>query len=73
MGLDFYELSKTMAILLKQYGLSTGDVVHLILENNDHILTLLGGIWILGGICSISPVSTNTKAIEYQVSLHKFT
>ena len=69
MGSEFHLLSKKFAVSFKQVGLEKGDVVHLITGNCNETIGILGGIWILGGVCSLSSMTTDVKTIETQVSL----
>jgi len=57
MGSGFRMLSQKYAILFKQIGLSRNDVVHLVVESRNYIFGVLGGIWLIGGIISLSDVS----------------
>ena len=66
-GSEFYSLSKKYALLFKQFGLVTNDVVHIIVSTNNYILGVLGGVWMIAGICSLSDVSKDEEVIKHQV------
>ena len=72
MASEVYALSKKVAFTLQSLGLAKNDMVHLILGNHIHTLAVILGVWIIGGICSLTDVSTDAKTIEHQVSLHKY-
>ena len=50
MSSEFITLSKKYACLFNEYGLSSDDVIHIIVENHNHVFGALGGMWIIGGI-----------------------
>ena len=68
MASEFQMISKRYALILKQFGLSANDVVHICIGDKNHVFGILGGIWALGGILSISDVSVDEKTFQYQVS-----
>ena len=68
MGSQFYALSKKLAFMFKNIGLVKNDVVHFVIGNHNHNIAILGGVWMIGGICSFSDITTNIKVIEHQVS-----
>ena len=72
MASEVYALSKKVAFTLQSLGLAKHDVVHLIVGNHVHTLAVILGVWIIGGVCSLTDVSTDAKTIEHQVSLHKY-
>ena len=72
MASEVCTLSKKIAFSLQSLGLAKHDVVHLILGNNINTLAVILGVWIIGGICSLTDVSTDAKTIEHQVSLLKY-
>ena len=67
MASDFLILSQKYLILFYQMGLSKRDVIHLCVGNQNHIFGILGGIWTIGGVLSISDASINEKALQQQV------
>ena len=72
MASEVYALSKKVAFTLQSLGMAKNDMVHLILGNHIHTLAVILGVWIIGGICSLTDVSTDAKTIEYQVSIQKY-
>ena len=68
MGSQFFALSKQLAFMFQNIGLVKNDVVHFVIGNHNHNIAVLGGVWIIGGICSFSELTTNIKVIEHQVS-----
>ena len=68
MGSQFYALSKKLAFMFKNIGLVKDDVVHFVIGNHNHNIAILGGVWMIGGICSFSDLTTDIKVIEHQVS-----
>ena len=72
MASEVYALSKKVAFTLQSLGMAKNDMVHLILGNHIHTLAVILGVWIIGGICSLTDVSTDAKTIEHQVSLLKY-
>ena len=68
MGSQFFALSKKLALTFQNIGLVKGDVVHFVIGNHNHNIAILGGVWMIGGICSFSDLTTNIKVIEHQVS-----
>ena len=68
MGSQFYALSKKLAFMFQNIGLVKDDVVHFVIGNHNHNIAILGGVWMIGGICSFSDITTNIKVIEHQVS-----
>ena len=71
MASEVYALSKKVAFTLQSLGLAKHDVLHLIVGNHIHTLAVILGVWIIGGVCSLTDVSTDAKTIEHQVSLLK--
>ena len=67
MGTDFFKLSKKIAAFFRQLGISKKDVIHLIIGNHNITFPILGGIWHIGGVCSISDTTTDEKTMEIQV------
>ena len=67
MGYEFFTQSKKAALLFQQYGLNQQDVVHVITGSHNSTLSVLGGTWILGGVCSLSDKS-DIETIKHQVS-----
>ena len=67
MGEEFQTLSKKIAVILKKHGLETNDVVHLMIGNCNITFGILGGVWYIGGICSLSGTITNFEVIKEQV------
>ena len=70
MASDFRILSKKYSVLFDQMGLSNKDVIHLCVGNLNHTFGILGGIWTIGGVLSISDASIDEKTLTNQVSLH---
>jgi hypothetical protein len=68
MGSQFFALSKKLAFMFKNIGLVKDDVVHFVIGNHNHNIAILGGVWMIGGICSFSDLTTDIKVIEHQVS-----
>ena len=68
MGSQFFALSKQLAFMLQNIGLVKDDVVHFVIGNHNHNIAILGGVWMIGGICSFSDLTTDIKVIEHQVS-----
>ena len=68
MGSQFYALSKKLAFMFQNICLVKDDVVHVVIGNHNHNIAILGGVWMIGGICSFSDITTNIKVIEHQVS-----
>ena len=68
MGSQFFALSKKLAFMFQNIGLVKDDVVHFVIGNHNHNIAILGGVWMIGGICSFSDITTNIKVIEHQVS-----
>ena len=59
---------KLLYYLLNYYIIVTGDAIHLIVGNHNHVFSALGGIWILGGVGSVGDTALDPKAIAGQVS-----
>ena len=68
MGSHFFALCKQLALMFQNIGLVKDDVVHLVIGNHNHNIAILGGLWMIGGICSFSDMTTNINVIEHQVS-----
>ena len=68
MGSQFFALSKMLALMFQNIGLVKDDVVHFVIGNHNHNIAILGGVWMIGGICSFSDLTTDIKVIEHQVS-----
>ena len=68
MGSQFFALSKKLALMFQNIGLVKDDVVHFVIGNHNHNIAILGGVWIIGGICSFSDLTTDINVIEHQVS-----
>ena len=67
MASEFQTLSKKYALLLKQFGLSKSDVVHICIGDKNHAFGILGGSWTLGCVLSISDVFIDEETLQYQV------
>ena len=67
MSSEFIILSKKYACLFNEYGLSSDDVIHIIVENHNHVFGALGGMWIIGGIISFADVTTDEKSLIQQL------
>ena len=71
-GEEFYTLSKKIAVILKNHGLEMNDVVHLMIGNCNMTFGILGGIWYIGGICSLSDTITDVEVIKEQVNIIQY-
>ena len=71
MAPEVWTLSKKIAFTLQSLGLAKNDMVHIILGTHIPTLAVILGVWIIGGICSLTDISTDAKTIEHQVSLLK--
>ena len=69
MASDFRILSKKYSSLFDHMGLSKKDVIHLCVGNLNHTFGILGGIWTIGGVLSISDACIDEKTLTNQVSL----
>ena len=68
MGEEFLALSKKIARILKKHGVGMNDVVHLMIGNHNLTFGILGGIWHIGGVCSLSDTMTDIEIIRNQVN-----
>ena len=68
MGSEFFSLSNKFANGFKELGIEIGDVIHMITGSHIDTLPIIGGLWTLGAICSLSPMTTDFITIEKQVS-----
>ena len=68
MGSQFFALSKKLALMFQNIGLVKDDVVHFVIGNHYHNISILAGVWMIGGICSFSDMTTDINVIEHQVS-----
>ena len=55
-------------VIHSNYKIFTGDSIHLIVGNHNHVFSAVGGIWILGGVGSVGDTALDSRAITGQVS-----